>query len=465
MTASSLAFISRLAELDVRIWLDQGKLRCDAPKEVLTPELVASLRERKEELVAFLGTTVEVPPKPSLFEPQNDDFIVDPYPAYDILRANQPVYRSPLGHWVLTGYQDVRAALLNPLLANTPAAYSWLHGRNSATSLAARTANNILPFMDGAPHAQARRIIASTFSAHLRTAMPDLTGIARELLAPFLSRGKLDLVNDFGRPYATLAICALLGLPREDHQRIAVWGDSFLYLLTGVPNEEVRAEVEASLAGFRDEVHRVVAQRRSRPEGDLLSALLGAGDESGRLTDDQVIDAAMLLVADGIENVASLIGSSAAILLGRAGALVAVRDDPEHARRVANECLRLETPGQFIARVALEDLTIGGQAIRKNESVLLVLGAANRDPQAYLDPHHFDDSREAVRHLSFGRGRHTCLGAQLVPQELEAALAALVELDGLRLGCVADKWRTRPGHRWLQSCAVEFNPRQADTAA
>jgi pimeloyl-[acyl-carrier protein] synthase len=456
MSESTAQFLTRLADLDVRIWLDGDKLRVDAPKDVLTPDVVAGLREHKEGLVRFLSAPAAA--AKAAFDPQDEAFVQHPYEVYGRLRETQPVYRSPQGPWVLTRYQDVREALLNPALANTPATYSWLHHRHRDASLGARVANNILPFMDGAPHVASRRLIASTFSAQLRRRFPDLRSIALEVLAPFEALGQLDVVNDFGRPYATIAIADLLGLPRADHAELAAWGDTFLMLLTGVPDEQAKVALEASLAEFRGYCAAVVARRRSAPTDDLLSALLAAGDDTARLTEDEVIDTAMLLVADGVENVASLIGSSLAILLEQPGELARMHADPEAARRVANECLRFETPGQYIARVASRDMEIGGQAVRANESVLLMLGAANRDGAEYPQPDEFQAEREASRHLSFGRGRHTCLGAQLVPQELEVALAVLHDrLPGLHALPFGAHWRSRPGHRWLQAFPVAFD--------
>jgi pimeloyl-[acyl-carrier protein] synthase len=293
----------------------------------------------------------------------------------------------------------------------------------------------------------------------LRTRPLDLDSIAQAVLQPHLAAGRVDLVNEFGRPFATLAICRLLGLPGDEHERIARWGDAFLYLLTGVYSQQQREDLEAALREFREHCRGLVQLRRARPQGDLISAWLAAGDDDYRLGDDEVTDTAMLVVADGIDNVASLVGTSISILLAHPDELARVRDDADYARKAALECLRFETPGQYIARVASADVVIGGQAIRKDESVLLVLGASNRDGAVYADADRFCPAREQARHLSFGRGRHTCLGAQLVPLELEAAFRVLLPLlRNLRLAEPAGQWRIRPGHRWLDACPVEFDP-------
>jgi cytochrome P450 len=169
----------------------------------------------------------------------------------------------------------------------------------------------------------------------------------------------------------------------------------------------------------------------------------------------QIADTAMLLVADGVENVASLVGTSVAILMQHPDVVSCMQSDSAFVESVVQECVRFESPGQYIARVAQQDVTIGGQQIRRHESVLLVLGAANRDPSVYPDADRFAPELPRARHLSFGRGRHTCLGAQLVPLELDAALRVLLpHWSRLQLPAQSPAWRTRPGHRWLSACPM-----------
>jgi pimeloyl-[acyl-carrier protein] synthase len=447
--------LAQLSELDIRVWLEEGKLRLDMPKGLAVAHVVDTLRQRKQEIIDFL-TRPAARQVHDDFDPADPAFVADPYPAYRRLREERPVHKSPLGHWVLTRFEDIRVALLNPALANTPAPYSWLHESKRATSLGADVANNILPFQDGEVHAKARRLIASTFSAQLREHLPPLEAMAQQVLDPLLARQSFDVVNDFGRPFATLAIAALLGLPTSEQQKIAQWGDDFLLLLSGVQDEAQKQLLEGSLREFRPWCLEIVQQRKAEPRQDLISAWLAAGRDGG-LTDLQIADTAMLLVADGVENVASLVGSSVAILMQHPDVVARMQSDPAFLEDVVQECVRFESPGQYIARVAQQDVVIGGQQIRRHESVLLVLGAANRDPAVYPEADRFRPELSRARHLSFGRGRHTCLGAQLVPLELQAALRVLLpHWNKLHLPECAHAWRTRPGHRWLSACPMSI---------
>jgi cytochrome P450 len=445
--------LAQLAELDIRVWLEEGKLRLDMPKGLAAAHVVDTLRQRKQEIIDFLTKPVSRQVQED-FDPSNPDFVADPYAAYRRLREERPVHKSPLGHWVLTRFDDIRVALLNPDLANTPAPYSWLHESKRATSVGADVANNILPFQDGEVHAQARRLIASTFSAQLREDLPPLESIAQQVVDPLIARETFDVVNDFGRPFATLAIAALLGLPTSGHEKIAKWGDDFLLLLSGVQDESQKKLLENSLREFRPWCLDIVQRRKSQPLDDLISAWLAAGRDGG-LTDLQIADTAMLLVADGVENVASLVGTTVSILMQHPEVVARMQSDAAFVDDVVQECVRFESPGQYIARVAQQDVVIGGQQIRRHESVLLVLGAANRDPAVYPEADRFAPELDRARHLSFGRGRHTCLGAQLVPLELHAALMALLpHWNQLKLPAQVPAWRTRPGHRWLSACPM-----------
>ena len=449
--------LAQLADLDIRVWLEEGKLRLDMPKGLAAAHVVDTLRRRKQEIIDFLTRPAARQQRQEDFDPADPAFVADPYPAYRRLREERPVHKSPLGHWVLTRFEDIRVALLNPALANTPAPYSWLHEGKRSASIGADVANNILPFQDGEVHAQARRLIASTFSAQLREHLPPLEAIAQQVLDPLIARESFDVVNDLGRPFATLAIAALLGLPESEHGRIARWGDDFLLLLSGVQDEAQKKLLENSLAEFRPWCLQIVEQRKAEPRNDLISAWLAAGRDGG-LTDVQIADTAMLLVADGVENVASLVGSSVAILMQHPDVVVRMQSDPAFVESVVQECVRFESPGQYIARVAQQDVVIGGQQIRRHESVLLVLGAANRDPSVYPDADRFAPELSRARHLSFGRGRHTCLGAQLVPLELQAALRVLLpHWARLQLPTQTNAWRTRPGHRWLSACPMSVS--------
>jgi cytochrome P450 len=162
----------------------------------------------------------------------------------------------------------------------------------------------------------------------------------------------------------------------------------------------------------------------------------------------------MLLFADGVENVHAGIANAALALLDRPDQLARLREDPELAPRAADECLRFESPAQFVGRVAREGLALHGRDVKPEAPVLLMLGAANRDPERFPDPDELDVTRSPNPFLSFGRGRHSCVGAGLVRAEVAAALGALARLSRLEPAGSRPRWLPRPGHRWLEALPV-----------
>lgn len=450
--------LSELANLEISVRVENNQLKINSPDGALTPELTRRLVESKQQIIEYLSFAEKKSVIENKLDFSSPEFNGCPYDVYKILRLDGGVYRSHLGPWVISRYDDVRDALLNPLLGNAPAPYSWVHQKNSNKNLASRVANNILPFMDGNHHILHRKLVAKTFFTHLSRVDLNLQEIAKEIIAPFLKIGKFDLIADIGRPYASVAIARLLGLPEVDHSRLAVWGDNFLYVLTGAPSEAVREEVERVLVEFRHYCLRLVRIRAEKPESDFISLLLNAEENNIKLTLEEIADTIMLFVADGIENVASAVGSCVSTILNHFNAEELIYMESMQLKKIISECLRFETPGQFIARVALDEFSIRGQVIRKNDSVLLMLASANHDSEAYESPDKFNPNRKENWQLTFGRGKHSCLGARLVPMQLEEIMKVLFNsCHDMKLITSDLKWRTRVGHRWLEACNVSFN--------
>jgi len=393
------------------------------------------------------------------FSPLDPSFVNDPYPVYAALREHDPVHRSHLGCWVLTRYKDVVDALRDPRLSNEPSPYAVIHRRNRERYTAADVANNILPFMDPPAHTIARGLVNRSFRAHLKGTPPDIQGIADRLLDPLMAKGELDVVNDFGTPLSLAVIAQLLGMPERDGDRLKEWSNWFFYLFSAIPSDEVLDNMNRALDEFRKYVLSLVHERRKVRRDDLISKLLDAREGDARLSEAQLVDTCMLLFADGVENVDSGIGSSLVCLLENPAILARVRDDPELIPSAIEESLRINPPGQFIAKIAKEEIALGDRTIRRNDVVLLVLASANRDAACFENPDEFRLDRPNGQHLGLGKGRHSCLGAPLVRMEMNAALRTLIgRLDGLTVEDSAPEWEARVGHRWLNSLPVSFTP-------
>lgn len=406
------------------------------------------------------------PPAAAVLEPSlpldllDPAFIADPYSTYDRLRREDPVHRLKSGGHLLTRHADIVAALSHPALGNAPSRRSALAARNRDRSVAANVAANILPFLDRPRHTDARRIVSGVFRSWVRDNPPDASAVARACLAPLLDAGAMDAMADFGRPLSLRIMCDLLGLPHEDGPQLLAWSDSFFYLFAPMPSETVRQETDAALAAFRDHLLPIVRARRAAPRRDLVSLLVAAEEEGQGLTDVEIADTLMLLFADGVENIDAAIANTLLALHRHPAQMRLLAQEPARAGQAAAEGLRFDTPGQIIARVAREDTSISGRPIAADSAVFLALGSGNRDEAVFDRAASFDMDRTQDAALSFGKGRHSCIGAALVRIEVEAALfelftaTARIEVDD---GALA--WERRVGHRWLEKLPVRLVPR------
>ncbi len=391
------------------------------------------------------------------FDPLHPGFVNDPYPYLEQLQELEPVHRSLNGAWVLTRYEDVLAALSDRRLGNSPSLYAVVNKRNRERFTCADVANNIIPFLDVPDHTPPRKIVARAFAGFLNDAAIDFHTLAREALAGLGDRGG-DGVKDFATPYALRVISTILGVPREDEERLKRWSETFFYLFSIIPSEEVRNRLDRDLEEFRAYFTALLRERAARPENDLLSRLAAVASEGEGLGDREIVDHCMLLFSDGVENVDSGIANGLYTLLRHPEQFDLLRSRRELVKPAVEECLRFEAPGQFIGRVVLEDFQLRGVALEKNAGVLLVIGAANRDPRHFDGPHRFDIRRTPNAHLSFGKGLHSCIGAPLVRLEMEAALDELLELPRrVELAQPAAEWERRLGHRWIARLPLSFS--------
>lgn len=384
-------------------------------------------------------------------------FVRDPYPFYRWLRANDPAHLLPNGAVLLTRHRDVVAAFASRQLTSAPSRFSVIGPRHRGRRTSADVAANILPFLDGAEHVGQRRILASAIRSHLRDRLPDLDAIADALLQPLLASGGGDLIADFGTPLSLRVMAELFDLPASDLPAIAGWCSSFFYLFAPMPSAQVLAETDRALQEFRDYFRAIVRARQDNPGNDLVSRLLQAEDGGVSLTEDQIVDSCMLIFADGIENVDALIANAVLALDAHPEWARRVRADPPLAAAIVEEALRYDSPAQIIGRIAAEEIVIEGTRIRRDMPVLMAIGSANRDGEAFDDPDRFDPGRfeiapHAAPHLAFGRGRHGCLGGHLVRLQATAALRCLfgrtsrIDVDRRQLD-----WTARLGHRWLKA--------------
>lgn len=410
----------------------------------MMPRLIASFSTTMPSWLKKIlgGRSQEAEGPVDLFPEGSPEFQENPYPFYSVLREKEPFYRTAEGAWILSRYADIKAALDHPSLGNAPSRFSTFHKSKADRFVCASLANHIMPFLDGPAHKEQRRMIARIFQKEVKAFAPRLEELAREAVEK-LPR-EFQVISGFAHSFAIHMICELLGITADP--RLREWSSSFFYLFTKIPSAAVRSEVDAHLTEFRDWVRGEFA--RSEKSGVLagLAEVVAAGEVSEEIAIDTVI----LLFADGLENVDSGIGNALFAFSRNPDEWSKLRKDPGLVKSAVDECLRFESPAQYIARTCLEDFEWQGHQFKKDISVILLLASANRDESAFMDAGVFRIDREAKSHLAFGQGKHSCLGGKLVEMELAAILDALREkCEGVELvGGI--QWQSRTGHRWME---------------
>jgi cytochrome P450 len=237
-----------------------------------------------------------------------------------------------------------------------------------------------------------------------------------------------DLVDDYASLLPATVIAEMLGAPLDMRAQFLAWGEGAALSLDAGLTYRDYARSEKDVAALQDWMRGHFSRLRRRPGDAILSDLLAAHDEDGKLDEDELLSIAMLLLAAGFETTLNLIGNGAQLLTEHPDQLAVLQAEPAHWPNAVDEMLRLDSPVQRTARVALRDTEVAGERVRDGRFVVVMLGGANRDPATFPDPTRFDVTRpNAGDHLSFSSGIHYCLGAGLARMEGEVALRTLFE--------------------------------------
>ncbi len=361
------------------------------------------------------------------FDPYSPELREDPYPVYRRLRDEYPVFHNEeLSFWALSRYDDVQAALLDP--------ETWCSGQGVAVGLrglrqAGPGTAPMLITMDGVRHTRMRGIVSRAFTPRRIAGLePRIRAIARGLLDAWEGRDDVDLVHDFSAPLPTIVIAELLGVPPSDQK----WFKEMSTQVAQFDPVKIRAGLKEGVTHIGPAVElgtylaHALAERRSRPRDDLLSALLSAEIDGERLEELETIGFAFLLLVAGNETTTNWISNAAILLHRHPEARRRLREEPALLPTGLEECLRFDPPVQGLARTLTRDVELHGRAIAKDEQVLLLFASANRDERRIPHPDRFEIARDPNPHLSFGFGAHYCLGANLARLEARVAFEELL---------------------------------------
>lgn len=368
---------------------------------------------------------------PPDFEPLDPAFIDNPYPFYRHLREVAPVVKVAQGYWLLSRYDYVALVLRDQRRFCKDFAGDMMrrYGADRFDEPAIANISRTMLVIDPPDHTRVRALVTQAFTARSVADMrPRIRRIVDAQLDRVADQGGMDVVADLAHRLPVLAICDLLGIPEAHRAQFLNAGHVSGRILDPVPltREEMDRANAGALMGhvYFDQLCEL---RRREPGDDLTSALVQAEQAGDRLTTAELRANIGLLFAAGHETTAGQIGNAVLALHRNPEQWQRLRTDPSLIPAAVEELTRYDSAVQMTGRVTTEAVELGGVAIPANESVLALLGAANRDPAQYRDPDRLDVGRQNVRPLSFGGGIHHCLGAQLARHEIELAITALVE--------------------------------------
>ena len=396
----------------------------------------------------------------SLYQLLDPEVLANPYPLYHRLRTEDPVHWDPYLHaWVATSYDAVVSILTHFSAVRTPTP-ERLEALNMARlSPIAKVMVQQMLFLDPPQHTRVRALAAAAFAPRRVDRMrAHIAEIADGLLGRVAGEGGMDVIADFANQLPAIVTAEMLGVPSADHPQLKAWSESFAEMLGNFQHNPERAgRLLADLQEMLD-YFRAAIRRRSVVAGDGLISTMATTEVAGeRLTEDEAVANLVLTMVGGQETTTNLIGNGLLTLLRHESALAELRADMSLVPSAAEELLRYESPSQHTARLAREDVELGGKLIRRGQAAIAVMGAANRDPGQFPEPDVLDLQRSDNRHLAFGWSAHFCFGARLARIEGQEAFSALLNrFPEIRLASEEVTWRPNLGLRGLNSLPVKF---------
>jgi cytochrome P450 len=394
-----------------------------------------------------------------LFTP---DYIQNPYPALKRLREHAALIKVPdSALWLATRYADVSSILRDKRFGH---AYEERMIENMGPDIFSNAAyhflNQTMLLKDPPDHKRIRGLAVKAFSAARIDAMrPRIQAIVDDLLEQLEPKGHGDLTLEFAHRLPVIVICDMLGIPEDEREQFLAGSNISGRLIDPTPlTDEELAQENENTRNSNNYFLGLCEKRRQDPRDDLITALVQAETEDGRLSQDELTSNIALLFAAGHETTVNLIGNGLVALYKNTDQLEKLRSDYSLIPNAIEEFLRFDSSVQFTSRVALEDVEVAGTLIRKNEEVLTSLGSANHDPEVYDNPDDLDINRTKVKPMSFGGGIHTCLGAQLARIEAAVAFESILKrFPNLRLDSIDNPdWKPTITLRGLKSLPASW---------
>ncbi|WP_329219563.1 cytochrome P450 [Streptomyces sp. NBC_01485] len=395
------------------------------------------------------------------FDPWDPAFVADPYPAYAELRG-RVVYYAPSDQWLVSRHADVAALLRERRLGRT-----YRHRFTDADFGRAAPPAEQEPFhtlndhgmldLEPPDHTRIRRLVSKAFTPRtVERLKPYVRRLAGELVDRLVEAGGGDLLGEVAEPLPVAVIAEMLGIPESDRAPLRPWSADICGMYELSPSEETAAKAVRASVEFSGYLRELIAARRKEPGDDLISGLIAAHDDGDRLTEQEMISTAVLLLNAGHEATVNATVNGWWALFRNPEQLAALRADHSLVPTAVEELMRYDTPLQLFERWVLDDIEIDGVVVPRGAEIAMLFGAANHDPDVFADPERLDLARADNPHISFSAGIHYCIGAPLARIELAASMTALLE-KAPTLSLAAEPLR-KPNFviRGLEGLAVTF---------
>ena len=368
-------------------------------------------------------------------DPRDTQFVQNPYPAYHAIRAATPVFKwEQYGHWCCAAYADV-----NGLLHDRRFGRQILHVATREELGWPETPEHLKPFyafeqhslleLEPPVHTRLRGLVSRAFlSRQVERLRPEIANLCNRLADQLDGKPEADLLTAYAIPIPVAVICDLLGAPIEMAQQFLSWSNDMVAMYQARRDRVIEDKAVAATLAFSSFMRDLIRERRGKGGDNLLMELIRAESEQGKLSEDELVTTAILMLNAGHEATVHALGNGIKALIEQEA-----REDIGAGH--VEEIMRCDAPLHMFTRYALEDLEWNGLKLKKGETIGLLLGAANRDPSRFPEPDRFLPSREnAAQNVSFGAGIHFCIGAPLARLEMEVALPILFRrLPHLRL--------------------------------
>ena len=383
----------------------------------------------------------------------------NPYPVYTLMRDHDPVYQSPIGPWFVTSYADCARLLRDPKLTRR-FEDSWEQRaiiQNSVGRPWFDEQERWMLWLDPPDHTRLRGLVSKAFTPRFVSKLHDrVAEIVDGLVDRIADEGTIDFIEHFAFQLPITIICDMLGIPAADRDKFREWTVAIASTLEPLPPEDVQDAADDATLKLTAYLHVLIDERRDHPGEDLLGQLIHAEEEGERLTEDEVVSTAGLLLGAGFETTTNLLGNGMLALLRHPEQWALLCKEPDRAPAAVEELLRYDSPVQMATpRVANAPVEAGGHTIAPGEVVVNVVAAGNRDPQQFDNPDAVDIERPDPAPLSFGGGPHFCLGAALARMEGAVAFQTLARrLPGIELAEDDPQWRRALNLRGLESLQV-----------